>query len=112
VENPRKSAGLDSETARMKLERDGPNLLTPPKQTHWLIRFGHKFLDGLMLLLLAAGMTECARIRYLDLTRLARSASVLHRIRAGYYTTDQFVPCVHFSDCCVSNVSWWILARK
>jgi sodium/potassium-transporting ATPase subunit alpha len=55
TENPRQSIGLSLVSARAKRERDGPNKLSPPKRTPAIIRFLAKFLDGLMILLMAAG---------------------------------------------------------
>jgi sodium/potassium-transporting ATPase subunit alpha len=48
--------GLTSEHASDLLVKNGPNILTPPKETPEIIKFLKCFLDLFMLLLLAAGV--------------------------------------------------------
>lgn len=54
---PGKSKGLSLEEARMRLERDGPNELAPPKRVPWYHLLLKQFKDPfLVLLMIAAGL--------------------------------------------------------
>lgn len=44
-------SGLSSEEAKIRLERDGLNMLSPPKVTPWWIKLGAQFLNFFALLL-------------------------------------------------------------
>lgn len=55
-DNLRKSKGLTTEEATRRLERDGPNRLTPPKKTPEIIKFLKFFIGGFMILLEAAAI--------------------------------------------------------
>jgi sodium/potassium-transporting ATPase subunit alpha len=48
--------GLTSDEARLRLERDGPNRLNPPKSTPWWIKLGAQFLDFFAILLQIASI--------------------------------------------------------
>ncbi len=59
VENPRLSKGLSSEEAERRLQRDGPNQLTPPKDIPEIVKYLLQFTDPFMLLLIFAGVLAC-----------------------------------------------------
>lgn len=44
-------AGITESEAKIRLERDGPNLLSPPKVTPWWVKLGMQFLNFFALLL-------------------------------------------------------------
>jgi len=48
--------GLSSEEAKIRLERDGPNLLSPPKVTPWYIKLLMQFLNFFAILLQIASL--------------------------------------------------------
>lgn len=50
------ASGLTSSDAAARLERDGPNMLSPPKVTPWWIKLGAQFLNFFSLLLQAASI--------------------------------------------------------
>lgn len=53
--------GLSEEEAANRLKKNGPNILTPPKQTPFIIRYLKSFLDGFSLMLSVGGiMCLCA----------------------------------------------------
>lgn len=56
--DPEKSEGLSDEDAKQILQVNGKNKLTPPKKTHWIVRFIKQFL-GFFSLLLLAGSVLC-----------------------------------------------------
>lgn len=51
-----KTRGLSSQEAAERLARNGPNELTPPKETPEIVRFLRQFLNLLMILLMIAGV--------------------------------------------------------
>lgn len=55
-QNPKKSKGLSQAEAEKRLARDGPNRLTPPKQTPEIIKFLRQFVTGFMILLEVAAI--------------------------------------------------------
>lgn len=48
--------GLSMEEAKLRLERDGPNMLSPPKVTPWWVKLGLQFLNFFALLLQVASV--------------------------------------------------------
>lgn len=48
--------GLTDEEAKIRLDRDGPNALSPPKVTPWWIKLGAQFLNFFALLLQVASI--------------------------------------------------------
>ena len=57
--NPRQSPGLSDKDAAERLERDGPNALTPPKETSELVKYFSHYADPFMLLLILSGTLSC-----------------------------------------------------
>lgn len=55
LEKPETSYGLTSEFAAEKLLECGPNALTPPPETHWILKFLYQFTNFFMMLLMLAG---------------------------------------------------------
>ncbi|TPX31362.1 hypothetical protein SmJEL517_g05314 [Synchytrium microbalum] len=53
---PTISQGLTSEVAAQRLEQYGPNVLTPPKKTHWFIKFMEHLLSLFNALLIVSGI--------------------------------------------------------
>uniref|UniRef100_A0A914V3R2 Cation-transporting P-type ATPase N-terminal domain-containing protein n=1 Tax=Plectus sambesii TaxID=2011161 RepID=A0A914V3R2_9BILA len=56
VESPNASNGLTTEEAKRRLEIDGRNALTPPKEVSSWVLLGRQFLNPFWLLLIAAGV--------------------------------------------------------
>ena len=50
--------GLNQEEAESRLQRDGPNSLTPPKEKPWYILFLREISSGFALLLWFAGIAS------------------------------------------------------
>lgn len=50
------AAGLTTAEAAIRLERDGPNMLSPPKVTPWWIKLGAQFLNFFAILLQVAAV--------------------------------------------------------
>ena len=57
--NPRQSPGLSEKDAAERLARDGPNALTPPKETSELVKYFSHYADPFMLLLILSGTLSC-----------------------------------------------------
>ena len=55
VTNVQESKGLSERAAKERLQREGPNLLTPPTRTPKWLKFARQFKNLFMILLLAAG---------------------------------------------------------
>ncbi|TPX40659.1 hypothetical protein SeLEV6574_g06497 [Synchytrium endobioticum] len=55
-QHPAESPGLTNEEAQVRLERDGPNQLTPPTKRHWVLRFLDILLGLFNLMLLISGV--------------------------------------------------------
>lgn len=49
-------SGLSAAEAALRLERDGPNMLSPPKVTPWWVKLGAQFLNFFALLLQVASV--------------------------------------------------------
>jgi hypothetical protein len=58
--DPKKSLGLTAAEAAMRLARDGPNVLTPPKKVPEWIKFLRQLVNPFLLLLQAAGALSIA----------------------------------------------------
>uniref|UniRef100_A0A0G4GP24 P-type sodium-transporting ATPase4 n=1 Tax=Chromera velia CCMP2878 TaxID=1169474 RepID=A0A0G4GP24_9ALVE len=75
VEEVEKSAetscihGLSSKVAEERLAKDGPNMLTPPKEVPWWVHFAKHLLGGFSLLLWG-GAFLCFFVFYIDTTRI------------------------------------------
>ena len=54
-----RSRGLSRAEAAARLAHDGPNMLTPPRQTPEIVKFLKHFLDPFMVLLIVAGVLSC-----------------------------------------------------
>lgn len=48
--------GLSAESAKMRLEKDGPNVLSPPKVTPWYVKLLLQFTNFFAILLIAASI--------------------------------------------------------
>ena len=59
LNNPRQSAGLSEKDAAERLARDGPNALTPPKETSEIVKYFSHYADPFMLLLILSGTLSC-----------------------------------------------------
>eukprot|EP00445_Apocalathium_hangoei_P057382 CAMPEP_0204090374 /NCGR_PEP_ID=MMETSP0360-20130528/188866_1 /ASSEMBLY_ACC=CAM_ASM_000342 /TAXON_ID=268821 /ORGANISM="Scrippsiella Hangoei, Strain SHTV-5" /LENGTH=530 /DNA_ID=CAMNT_0051039633 /DNA_START=76 /DNA_END=1665 /DNA_ORIENTATION=- len=53
-QNPKESKGLSDQEAKNRLLRDGPNAMTPPKQTPEIVKFLMQFTNMFMILLMVA----------------------------------------------------------
>jgi sodium/potassium-transporting ATPase subunit alpha len=58
LKDPAHSFGLTSDEAKARLERDGPNMLTPPKKKSALRKFIDRLLTLFNVLLMVAGVLE------------------------------------------------------
>uniref|UniRef100_A0A914XAW3 Cation-transporting P-type ATPase N-terminal domain-containing protein n=1 Tax=Plectus sambesii TaxID=2011161 RepID=A0A914XAW3_9BILA len=67
VENPNKSCGLSDTLARERLELDGSNALTPPKELSNAMLLLHQFLNTFWLMLMGAG-TASLIIYFIDMS--------------------------------------------
>uniref|UniRef100_A0A914WZQ4 Cation-transporting P-type ATPase N-terminal domain-containing protein n=1 Tax=Plectus sambesii TaxID=2011161 RepID=A0A914WZQ4_9BILA len=67
VEYPNKSCGLSETLARGRLELDGPNALTPPKELSNAMLLLHQFLNMFWLMLMGAG-TASLIIYFIDMS--------------------------------------------
>eukprot|EP00445_Apocalathium_hangoei_P043815 CAMPEP_0203976200 /NCGR_PEP_ID=MMETSP0359-20131031/100994_1 /ASSEMBLY_ACC=CAM_ASM_000338 /TAXON_ID=268821 /ORGANISM="Scrippsiella Hangoei, Strain SHTV-5" /LENGTH=534 /DNA_ID=CAMNT_0050914403 /DNA_START=60 /DNA_END=1662 /DNA_ORIENTATION=+ len=54
LQNPKESKGLSEQEAKNRLLRDGPNAMTPPKQTPEIVKFLMQFTNMFMILLMVA----------------------------------------------------------
>ena len=57
--NPRQSPGLSEKDAAERLIRDGPNTLTPPKETSEIVKYFSHYADPFMLLLILSAVLSC-----------------------------------------------------
>lgn len=58
-DNPRQSSGLSDKDAIERLQRDGLNILTPPKEIPEIFKYFSHYLDPFMLLLILSGVLSC-----------------------------------------------------
>ncbi|KAL1916323.1 uncharacterized protein VTP21DRAFT_5940 [Calcarisporiella thermophila] len=58
IEKPANSRGLDGETAAIQLKEVGPNILSPPKKKHPIVKFFECLTTLFNLLLIIAGIIE------------------------------------------------------
>eukprot|EP00444_Apocalathium_aciculiferum_P050192 CAMPEP_0183508008 /NCGR_PEP_ID=MMETSP0371-20130417/8551_1 /TAXON_ID=268820 /ORGANISM="Peridinium aciculiferum, Strain PAER-2" /LENGTH=1113 /DNA_ID=CAMNT_0025704305 /DNA_START=68 /DNA_END=3409 /DNA_ORIENTATION=+ len=54
LQNPKESKGLSEQEAKNRFLRDGPNAMTPPKQTPEIVKFLMQFTNMFMILLMVA----------------------------------------------------------
>uniref|UniRef100_A0A914WE60 Cation-transporting P-type ATPase N-terminal domain-containing protein n=1 Tax=Plectus sambesii TaxID=2011161 RepID=A0A914WE60_9BILA len=67
VDNPNKSCGLSETLTRKRLEQDGPNKLTPPKELSNAMLLLQQFLNMFWLMLMGAG-TASLIIYFIDMS--------------------------------------------
>jgi sodium/potassium-transporting ATPase subunit alpha len=101
MEKPGESPGLTAQQANQLLLEHGPNVLTPPKKRHWILKFWDYLSSLFNLLLILAGFLEYILLginfkdNFQNVSVISMSSALAYCSHPDLFGSHPYCGCIH-----------------